>query len=161
MFPIIISAHNAVNRLANFQLHHNLPVGTKNQTGHRCIGHDDIWLYDELQTMIERTRIHVPLSYRIQGWTNGSLYVDTSEVSGILPIPPTLCTKALMQPYIPGVTSKTLHQFLAQRQQTQFAVVAVHTVPEKQLFSCLIQTNPYFNWDKQEPVVAVLFFNNG
>ena len=32
-----------------------------------------------------------------------------------------------------------------------FAVVAVHTVPEKQLFSCLIQTNPYFNWDKQEP----------
>ena len=147
----IISACNAVNRLADFQLHHNLHVGTKNRTGHRFIGHDDIWLYDELQTMIERTRIHVPLSYRIQGWTNGSLYVDTSEVSGILPIPPTLCTKALMQPYIPGVTSKTLHQFLAQRQQTQFAVVAVHTVPEKQLFSHLIQTNQYFNRDKQEP----------
>ena len=56
-----------------------------------------------------------------------------------------------MQPYILRVTSKTLHQFLAQRQQTQFAVVAVHTVPEKQLFSHLIQRNRYFNWDKQEP----------
>ena len=88
--------------------------------------------------MTEKTRIHIPLSYKIQGWTNGSLYVDTSEVSGILPIPPTLCTKALMQPNIPGVTSKAMHQFLAQRQQTQFAVIAVHTVSEKQLFSHLI-----------------------
>ena len=79
--------------------------------------------------MIEKTRIHVPLSYRIQGWTNGSLYVDTSEVSGILPIPSILRTKALMQPNIPGVISKSLHQFLAQQQQTQFAVIAVHTVP--------------------------------
>ncbi|EDR06924.1 uncharacterized protein LACBIDRAFT_328290 [Laccaria bicolor S238N-H82] len=147
----IISSCNAVNRLADSQLHHNLHVGTKNQTGHRFIGHDDIWLYDELQTMIEKTRIHVPLSYRIQGWTNGSLYVDTSEVSGILPIPSILHTKALMQPNIPGVISKSLHQFLAQRQQTQFAVIAVHTVPEKLLFSHLIQTDPFFNRDKQEP----------
>jgi len=101
--------------------------------------------------MIEKTRIHVPLSYRIQGWTNGSLYVDTSEVSGILPIPSILCTKALMQPNIPGVISKLLHQFLAQQQQTQFVVIAVHTVPEKLLFSHLIQTDPFFNQDKQEP----------
>lgn len=109
-----ISSRNAVNRLADFQLHHNIHVGTKNRSGYRFIGHDDIWLYDDLQTMTEKTRIHIPLSYKIQGWTNGSLYVDTSEVSGILPIPPTLRTKALMQPNIPGVTSKAMHQFLAQ-----------------------------------------------
>ena len=124
-----ISSCDAVNRLADFQLHHNFHVGTKNRTGHRFIGHDDIWLYNELQTMIEKIRIHVPLSYRIQGCTNGSLYVNTSEVSGILTIPSILRTKPLMQPNIPGVTSKSLHQFLAQQQQTQFAVIAVHTVP--------------------------------
>ena len=67
----------------------------------------------------------------IQGWTNSSLYLDTSDLSGILPIPPTLRTKALMQPNIPKVTSKALHQFLAQRKQTQFAAIAVHTVSEK------------------------------
>ena len=93
--------------------------------------------------MIEKTRIHVPLSYRIQGWTNSSLYVDTSEVSGILTIPSMLYTKAPMQPNIPGVISKSLHQFLAQQQQTQFAVIAVQTVPEKLLFSPLIQTDHF------------------
>jgi len=56
-----------------------------------------------------------------------------------------------MQPNILGVISKSLHQFLAQQQQTQFAVIAVHTVPEKLLFSHLIQTDPFFNQDKQEP----------
>ena len=86
--------------------------------------------------MIEKTRIHVPLSYRIQGWTNGSLYVDTSEVTGILPIPSILHTKALMQPNIPGVISKSLHQILAQQQQTQFAVIAVHTVTHYLCVKC-------------------------
>jgi len=96
-----ISSHNAVNRLPIFNFTTIFMLKQKNWTGHRFIGHDDIWLYDELQRMIEKTRIHVPLSYRIQGWTNGSLYVDASEVLWILPIPSILCTKALMQPNIP------------------------------------------------------------
>jgi len=56
-----------------------------------------------------------------------------------------------MQPNIPGVISKSHHQFLAKQQQAQFAVIAVHTVLEKLLFSHLIQTDPFFNQDKQEP----------
>ena len=68
----------------------------------------------------------------------------------ILPIPSIWHTKALMQTNIPGVISKSHHQFLAKQQQAQFAVIAAHTVPEKLLFSHLVQTDPFFNQDKQE-----------
>jgi len=46
---------------------------------------------------------------------------------------------------------KITSSILAKQQQTQFPVIAVHTVPEKLLFSHLIQTDPFFNQDKQEP----------
>jgi hypothetical protein len=86
-----ISARHAVNRLADFQLHHNLSAGTYN-TGQRFNGHYDIWMYDELQVLVERLRSLVPNSY--EGWTNGAIYAPTSEVFGIPPIPEIICIKS-------------------------------------------------------------------
>jgi len=80
--------------LDDFQLHHNLHIGTYNRTGKKFIGHEDIWLYDKLQLTIEKMRNLVPMSHRIKGWVNGLLYQPISEVSGIFPIPISIQVKA-------------------------------------------------------------------
>jgi len=147
----IISTRNAVNRLADFRLHHNLHVGTHNRTGKEYSGHDDIWLYDILQLMIEKTRDIVPKSYIIKGWTNGLLYQPTLEVSGILPIPDSIQINAGLQPIIPNFKSKLPHQYLANRQGTRFAVIAVHLPTERKLFSQLMRENPAFTRDNKDP----------
>ena len=128
--------------------HHNLHVGTHNRTGQKFIGHDDIWLYDELQLMIEKMRNLVPVSHRIKGWVNGLLYQPTSEVSGILPIPISIQVKAGLQPMIKETTSLYLHHYFACRQGTLFAVIGVHTIAEKKLFSQLMKEEPSFYWHK-------------
>ena len=133
------------------QLHHNLQVGTFNQTGHKYSGHDDIWTYDTLQLKIEKTRDVVPTSYVIKGWTNGLLYQPTSEVSGILPIPSSIQINAGLQAIIHNPTSKLPHQYLANCEGTQFAVIGIHSPTEKKLFSQLTKENPSFNHDKKDP----------
>jgi hypothetical protein len=140
-----------VNRLADFQLHHNLHVGTFNRTGKEYSGHDDIWLYDTLQLMIEKTRDAVPMSYIIKGWTNGLLYQPTSEVSGILPIPHSIQINAGLQPIIPNSKSKLPHQYLANRQGTRYAVIAVHLPSEKKLFSQLMREDPAYTQNNKDP----------
>jgi len=129
----------------------NIPI-----TGQKFIDHDDIWLYDELQLMIEKMRNLVPMSHRIKGWVNGLLYQPTSEVSGILPIPISIQVKAGLQPMIEETTSQYLHGYLACRQGTLFAVVGVHTVAEKKLFSQLMKEEPSFNWNNQEPEFSIM-----
>lgn len=148
-----ISARHAVNRLSDFQLYHNLKVGTKNRTGQVFEGHTDIWTYDELQILVERMRDLVPKSYTIKGWTNGQLYSSTTDVTaGILPIPVQIQTKSGMLPAIQGdVQEKKKHKYLALRQGTQHAVIAVHTTEEKALFSKLMREDPCFNRDNQDP----------
>jgi len=61
-----ISAQHAVNRMNIFMLRHNLLVGTPNRTGKKYSGHFDIWLYNHLQEITERTRDLVPDSQVIQ-----------------------------------------------------------------------------------------------
>jgi len=147
----VVSTRNAVNRLADFQLHHNLRVGTLNRTGHKYSGHDDIWLYDDLQLTIEETRYAVPTSYEIKGWINGLLYQPTSEVSGILPIPSSIQRNAGLQAIVHNPTSKLPHQYLANRQGTRFAVIGIHSSTERKLFSQLMRENSSFNRDKKDP----------
>ena len=146
-----ISARHAVNRLADFQLHHNLSAGTYNKTGQKYNGHYDIWLYDELQILVEQLRSLVPNSHAIKGWTNGMMYAPTNEVFGILPIPETTRVRAAIQPAISTSVTKKGHWYLALRQGTQHAVIAVHTTEEKQLFSMLMRESPSFNRNNQDP----------
>jgi len=91
------------------------------------------------------------MSYKINGWINGLLYQPTSEVSGLLPIPASIHMVAGLQPMISDPTSKILHRYLSNRQGTLFAVIGVHTIDEKKLFSRLMREDPSFNWNKQEP----------
>jgi len=128
-----------------------LRVGTFNKTGHKYSGHNDIWIYDTLQLMIEKSRHAVPMSYIIKGWINGLLYQPTSEVSGILPIPPSIQRNAGLQAIIHNPTSKLPHQYLANRQGTRFAVIGIHSSTEKKLFTQLMRENPSFNHDKKDP----------
>jgi len=93
----------------------------------------------------------VPMSHRIKDWVNGLLYQPTSEVSGILPIPISTQVKAGPQPMIEETTSQYLDCYLACRQGTLFAVIGVHTVAEKKLFSQLMKEEPNFNQNNQEP----------
>ena len=146
-----ISARHAVNRLADFQLHHNLSAGTYNKTGQKFSGHYDIWLYDKLQLLVEKLRTLVPNSHTIKGWTNGTMYAPTNEVFGILPIPEITRIKAAIQPAIPAAVIKKGHWYLALRQGTQYAVIAIHTTEEKQLFSKLMRESPSFNRNNQDP----------
>jgi hypothetical protein len=134
-----------------FMLRHNLLVGTPNHTGKKYSGHFDIWLYNHLQKITEKTRDLVPDSQVIQGWVNGTMYVPTKEIFGILPIPDDIRTKTAMQPYISGNTEKTKHFYLASKQGTRYAVMNIHTVEEKQTFAKLMQENPAFNQDNQDP----------
>jgi hypothetical protein len=91
------------------------------------------------------------MSYKIKGWINGLLYKPTSEVSGLLPIAPSICMAAGLQPTISDPTSKLPHRYLSKRQGTLFAVIGVHTIDEKKLFSRLMREDPSFNRNKQEP----------
>jgi len=146
-----ISARHAVNRLNIFMLRHNLLVGTPNRTGKKYSGHFDIWLYNHLQEITEKTRDLVPDSQAIKGWVNGTMYTPTKEVFGILPVPENICTNAAMQPYISDNSEKNTHHYLASKQGTRYAVMNVHTTEEKQLFAKLMREDPAFNRDNQDP----------
>jgi hypothetical protein len=111
----------------------------------------DIWLYDDLHLLVEKMQQWVPNSHYINGWTNGSLCVATNEVFGILPIPINTCVKAALQPSIPASVVKRGYWYLALQQGTQFAVIAVKTTEEKQLFSKLMRGSPVFNHNNQNP----------
>jgi len=101
--------------------------------------------------MIEKTRDLVPQSYAIKGWINGQLYAQSKHVSGVSPVPEVIRSKAAMNPALPGDRQKKLHWYLALRQGTQYAVMAVHTTEEKMLFSKLMKTNLSFNRNNQHP----------
>ena len=146
-----ISARHAVNRMNIFMLRHNLLVGTPNRTGKKYSGHFDIWLYNQLQEVTERTRDLVPDSQAIRGWVNGTMYMPTKEVFGILPVPNDIRGKTAMQPYIPENTEKNKHSYLASKQGTRYAVMNIHTIEEKQTFAKLMWENPVFNRNNQDP----------
>ena len=108
-------------------------------------------MIDQLQILAERMRDKVPHSFEIRGWINGSMYAPTKEVSGILPIPEEIRFKSAMQPMMPEPPVKKGHWYLALRQGTKYAVMSIHTVAEKQLFSKLMRENPVFNQENQDP----------
>jgi hypothetical protein len=128
-----------------------LSAGTYNKTGQHFNGHYDIWICDDLQLLVKKMWRWVPNSHSIKGWTNGLLYAQTNEVFGILPIPDTTRIKAALQPAIPDSIIKKGHWYLALRQGTQYAVIAVNTTEEKQLFSKLMRESPIFNRNNQDP----------
>ena len=76
-------------------------VGTYNMTGVRYRGHFDLWLINELHELQNHhlTRLTIPESKMATGWVNGDLYVQTTEVYGILPVPDSVQLSAGMLAY--------------------------------------------------------------
>ena len=82
---------------------------------------------------------------RLTGWVNTNLYVQTTEVLGVLPIPANIRTESGMADYQPEIDSKQKHHFLAKMQGTRKPVLPVHSTAEHSLFRELMNTSPEFN----------------
>lgn len=84
---------------------------------------------------------------------NTNLYVPTSEVLGILPIPENIRLNSQMLAYdnmaLPDEYRK--HQFLAKIQGTQKPILPIHTSVEKKLFRELMNSHPSFSPVSGEP----------
>jgi hypothetical protein len=87
----------------------------------------------------------------ISGWVNGNLYVPTTEVLGILPIPEDIRRDCAMAPYDPLLHRSQKHYFLAEMQGTRKPILPIHTLAEKQLWRELINGNSAFSPISGEP----------
>jgi hypothetical protein len=70
----------------------------------------------------------------IDGWQNSDMSETTTEVFNILPIPEVIHSKSAMLPFIQDVAINIKHIYLASKQETEFAVLNVHTAEEQNLF---------------------------
>jgi hypothetical protein len=111
--------------------------------------------------MLLLTKESVPNSRPIVGWVNGNMYVPTSEVFGILPIPPDIRFESGIPEYLQPSQPPQRFEFLASKQGTQKAVLPVHTPQEYKLFSQLMRDHPVFNQPENGPswVQAVKVWN--
>ncbi len=80
----------------------------------------------------------------MSNWVNGDLYSPTTEVLGILPVPPNIQTASDILSYDPDVPSKK-YPYLARKQGTHFAVLTVNTDVEKKLFSDFMMNDPIWS----------------
>ncbi|XP_006455796.1 hypothetical protein AGABI2DRAFT_76999 [Agaricus bisporus var. bisporus H97] len=87
----------------------------------------------------------------ISGWVNGNLYVPTTEVIGILPIPDDIREQSAMAPYVHSANSQQKHSFIALMQGTRKPVLPVHTHAEEQYFRLLMNSDPSFSPQSGEP----------
>ena len=117
-------------------------------TGQHYKGHTSIWVTNRIQELhaylIEVLRNPLPIT----GWVNGNLFLPTSEVLGILPIPEEIRHSSGMAEYLrlsQNPTQKQKHHFLAQRQGTRKAILPVHTTAEHDLFRKLMTESSAFN----------------
>ncbi|KAF8056942.1 hypothetical protein FPV67DRAFT_1637573 [Lyophyllum atratum] len=146
-----VSPRHVLACLLDFILRHNLLVGTFNSTGQRYRGHFSIWVTNELQEKLIFLEDMLLDSHRITGWVNGNLYQQTSEVSGILPIPDDVRRNSGMSEFDPVLDSKQHHHFLAAMQGTRKPILPIHTLAEKELFSQLMREDESFNSPTSAP----------
>jgi hypothetical protein len=157
-----VSPRHTVNRLQDFKFKHNLQTGTRNMTGQRYEGHFDLWLINERQMLLNYSTIRqlIPEVVPLGGWVNGNLYLQTTEIFGILPVPPPVQTAIGMLVYTPDLPP-VKHGYLAKKQNTRFAVLAVHTQAEKSLFHRFMTSDTTFKREGGPDFkVAVLKWNS-
>lgn len=116
-----------------------------NSTGIRYSGHFSIWTTNSLQEHLALVQDVLSDARPLTGWVNGNLYMPTSEVAGVLPIPEDVRVKSGMGPYIASLHSKQRHHYLAFLQGTRKAILPIHSPEEKKLFQELMASNSTFN----------------
>ena len=124
-------------------LTNDVKVGTLNRTGKPYQGHFNLSLMATLQQTSDRITSVYPHPNPLQGWVNGQLYVQTQEQFGIAITPDSVISDNGMQPYNPdpSLSNSMKFQFLAQQQNTRFAITMVCHDAEKKLFTRFKQEN--------------------
>jgi hypothetical protein len=131
-------------------------VGTLNRTGMEYLGSFDIWTKNRISYLLDLTSTKfksLPATFGPGGWVNGNNFVRSTEVFGILPMPEQLRDNVGMTPYNPQFAQehKIHHQYLAMRQNTQFAVLPIHTKAERALFKLLLNEAQGVFTGRKEP----------
>lgn len=80
---------------------------------------------------------------------NTAFYERTSEVIGVLPVPPEIQEQAGISPYNaaiqdPAVRAKKRHANLARLQNTRKPILPIHTPAERELFQHLMNNSPIY-----------------
>ncbi|EKM74532.1 hypothetical protein AGABI1DRAFT_95562 [Agaricus bisporus var. burnettii JB137-S8] len=146
-----VSVRHVHASLLDFTLRHNLLTGVYNSTGQRYRGHCSIWVTNEIQELLISLQEMFIQPTLISGWVNGNLYVPTTEVIGILPIPEDIRGQSAMAPYVHSANSQQKHSFIASMQGTRKPVLPVHTHAEEQYFRSLMNSDPSFSPQSGEP----------
>ena len=115
-------------------------------TGQHYKSHTSIWITNRIQELHAYLSDILQNTLHITGWVNGNLFLPTSEVLGILPIPEEIRHSCGMAEYLPvSLTQRKKHHFLAQRQGTRKAILPVHTAAEHDFFRKLMTESAVFN----------------
>jgi hypothetical protein len=123
-----------------------------NRTGKPYKGHFNLSLMAELQQVADRVFKIYPHPNPLLGWVNGQLYVQTKEQFGIAITPNSVFIEFGMETYNPLQVSLMQFQFLAQQQNTCFAITMVCYEAEKHLFTQFKKDNHpafvkgHFHW---------------
>ncbi|KAF8166461.1 hypothetical protein K438DRAFT_1775139 [Mycena galopus ATCC 62051] len=119
-------------------------VGHFNSTGHKYLGHDSIWLLNEIQELEITLGEHYDCLPAQLAWVNGNLYKKTEQTAGIIQIPKSVRELVRIQPFNPETDSNQKQSYLAKMQGTRKPVLPVHTLAEKREFADLMRTSPTF-----------------
>jgi hypothetical protein len=146
------NSYNAGPQLSNallldYRARQVLDVGIKNRTGRKYRGHYNFGLKDALHAMYLKLQLDLPAS--LAKWTNTSLFQDATSSAGIATISEEMKQKYGMDNFqeIEVATKRAKraivkspngYVYVASKQQTKYAVVGVHTIEEKILFSKLM-----------------------
>lgn len=82
---------------------------------------------------------------QLTGWVNGNLYAQTTEVVGVLPVPPNIREISGMASFEPTIDFRQPHGHLASLQGTRKPILPVHSLQERQFFRALLNENKAFN----------------
>lgn len=118
--------------LTQYRHRHNIVAGYLNRMNKSYRGHYEPWLNEWIQYYYSKVaQHHVELPYH-----NALYLTPTSETFGILKLPDDVVTSLNMsKPANPPPKVISSSSYLAYRQQTKYAILPIHTVEEKQLYS--------------------------
>lgn len=126
-------------------------VGTLNRTGVSYSGSFDVWIRNRISELLDWTSANFERR-PVEGWVNGDNFISTQESFGILPVPAEQREKLNMYPFNAHFAHdfKPHHHYLSEKQNTQIAVLPIHTKPERILFRALLtgsQAQRQPNWE--------------
>ncbi|KAF6758767.1 hypothetical protein DFP72DRAFT_1167168 [Ephemerocybe angulata] len=138
--------------LTDFCTHHNLMNGTYNRTGQRYRGHFHVWVSNRIQERLILLRdVILNPPETDDDRIDGSVFTQTSEVIGVLPIPEDTQAQSGMQPYIDKLDSTRRNHSLARLQGVRKAAIPIHNDAESELYKNLMKEHPAFNNARAEP----------